>query len=122
MKIRTPLEFQTFNDGVCSVYRVKNIAEPGNKPKEGLEIKYGRIPFERRTIGLQRFYQAMQADVQISDLIRIPYQMNISTNDVCVIDRKQYRIKQVQAIKDTLPVATDLTLERLEVAYDTDTV
>lgn len=122
MKIKTPLEFQTFNDGVCSISRVKNVAEPGNKPKEGLEAKYGRIPFERRTIGLQRFYQAMQADVQITDLIRIPYQMNISTNDVCVIEGKQYRIKQVQAIKDTLPAAADLTLERLEVAYDTDTV
>lgn len=122
MKIKKPLEFQTFNDGVCSISRVKNIAEPGDKPKEGLETKYSRIPFESRAIGIQRFYQAMQADVKISDLIRIPYKMNISTNDICVIGEKQYRIKLVQAIKDTLPASTDLTLERLEVAYDTGTV
>ena len=122
MKIKTPLEFQTFNDGVCSINCVKNVAEPGDKPREGLETKYGRIPFERRKVGLQRFYQAMQADVQITDLIRIPYQMNISTNDVCVIKDRQYLIKQVQAIKDTLPASTDLTLERLEVDYDTNPV
>ena len=113
-----PTSFKTFNDGVCAVYRVENVAGAGEKPKKGLREKYGRIPFERRKVGLMRFYQAKQADVKITDVIRIPRQMGISTNDVCLIGDAQYQVRQAQLVPDTLPQSVDLTLERLEAAYD----
>lgn len=118
MKINTPTPFQTFNDGICAVYRVENVAGAGEKPKKGLCEKYGRVPFERRKVGLTRFYQAKQADVRITDVIRIPRQMGIGTNDVCLIGGMQYRVQQAQLVPDTLPQSVDLTLERLEAAYD----
>lgn len=122
MKIKTPTEFQTFNDGICRIYRVENIAEPGKMPKDGLKVRYDRIPFERKKVGLARFYQAMQADVLVTDLIRIPKRTDIGTNDVCVIEGEQYQIKQAQSVLDSMPPSMDLTLERLEAEYDIQSV
>lgn len=118
MKIKTPVEFQTYNDGFCAVYGVENIAEQGAKPVKGLREKFPRIPFERLKVGLTRYYEAMQADVRVQELVRIPRQRLIHTNDVCVISGNQYRIVQVQDVPDTLPPSTDLSLERVEVDYD----
>lgn len=122
MKIKAPVEFQTFNDGVCKIYQVENVAEPGDRPKDGLKVLYKRVPFERRKVGVTRFFQAAQADMKIEALIRIPYQPKIGTNHICEINGLQYRICQVQEVKETMPRATDLSLERLEVAYDIGTV
>ncbi|MBP3701700.1 MAG: hypothetical protein J6I64_07405 [Lachnospiraceae bacterium] len=122
MKIKTPVDFQTFTDGICKIYQVVNAAEAGDRPKDGLRVMYERVPYERRTVGVTRFYQAAQADVKIEALIRIPYQPRIGTNHICEINGLQYRIRQAQEIKETMPQATDLSLERLEVAYDIGTV
>ncbi len=32
-------KFQKFNDGIAEIYSVENIAEKGDRPKEGLKIK-----------------------------------------------------------------------------------
>ncbi|MCI8506899.1 MAG: hypothetical protein HFI67_12025 [Lachnospiraceae bacterium] len=118
MKIRTPTEFQTFNDGICRIFSVENIAASGDLPKEGRKEKFGRVPYERRTVGCQRFYAAKQAAVKVEELIRIPQTGKISTQDLCMIEGRLYRIRQVQQIMDTMPEATDLSLERLEEEYE----
>lgn len=111
---------QTFNDGVLKVYEVTNIAEPGDRPKDGLELKFeNAIPYEERTVGITRFYTGKQAQNTIEQLLRIPKVEGISRNDIVVpIDGEQYRIEQIQSINDVEPRCLDLSLEKVSVAYD----
>ena len=118
MKIKTPIEFQTFNDGVCVICSVENAADPGNRPKEALKEKFRQVPYENRKTGVTRYYAAKQAGVKIAGVIRIPYLITVSSQDVCVIDGISYRIQQVQHIRDTMPASSDLTLQKLEADYD----
>lgn len=110
---------QTFNDGVVNIYSVGNIAVPGNMPKDGLTIKVSLLRYEERTVGMGRFWTAKQAAVKIDQLVRTPQLRSVSTQDVAVlIDGEQYKIAQVQYPKDVEPPSMDLSLERLEVAYE----
>lgn len=118
MKIKTPIEFQTFNDGICGIFWLENIAGTGNKPKEIIKIKLSNVPYERRKVGVTRYYTAKQAGVKADNMLRIPYCTEVSTQDICVVNGVQNGIKQVQHNYDTLPPSTDLTLERLEADYD----
>ncbi len=118
MHIKSALPFQTFNDGICQLYAVKNLAEKGDAPKEGLERKHSRVPFENRKVGIQRSYLAKQENVEITLLIRIPAEFDVSTQDVCIVNNEQYGIYQVQDVFDTMPKAKDLSLKRLEENYD----
>lgn len=119
MRIITPIAFQTYNDGICQIYRTGNISVPGRMPEKVIELKYKRVPFERRTIGVKRHYLAKQEDVQLSEVIRIPENRGISTQDICTIGDIQYEIEQIQRIRDTEPPSMDVALKRLEVNYDT---
>ena len=108
------------NDGVVTIYSVENAAEPGKKPRERL-VKKGQLRFERRTVGIQRHYTALQAYARVDLLLRVPYVKDVSTQDIAVptLDGKQYRIDLIQTIRDTVPLMMDLTLKRLERDYDT---
>jgi SPP1 family predicted phage head-tail adaptor len=83
-----------------------------------LTVKYARVPFERRKVGITRFYEAMQENVEVDAVLRIPGQVKVSTQDYCIIDGTQYGIHQVQDISDTLPPSRDLTLKKTEAVYD----
>ena len=111
---------QQFNDGVLKVYEVTNIAEAGDRPKDGLIPKFnGAVPYEERTVGITRFYTGKQTQNTIEQLLRIPRVNGISRNDIVVpIDGEQYRIEQLQSINDIEPRCLDLSLERVSVAYD----
>ena len=110
-------EFLKFNDGIAQIYNVENIAEPGDKPKDGLIEKY-RLNFGYKTIGTVRNYNAMQANVRLDEMIETPQKRDISTQDVVIIGGQQYEIKQAQHINDTKPPCTRFSLTRLEVDYD----
>ena len=112
------LQTQTFNDGIANIYSVGNIAEPGNKPKEGLTLKAGPLRFDERTVGMGRFWTAKQGQVRIDRLIRTARIGSISPQDVAILADGQYRIMQVQYPKDTDIPTMDLSLERMEAAYD----
>lgn len=118
MKIKTEVEFQTFNDGVCKVYTAQNIAEAGNKPKQKLILKFDRVPYERRRVGVGRYYTAKQENAQIEELLRIPEQFKVSREDIFVVKGKVYGIEQIQGIRDVTPPACDVALKRLEINYD----
>lgn len=113
---------QVFNDGIAEIYSVKNIAPPGNKVKMGLTIKVGPLRYEERTVGMSRFLLAKQDMTLIEQLLRLPRINFVSRNDVVIpTDGKQYKIVQVQYPPDIEPPCMDLSLERLEVAYEIGT-
>ncbi|WP_085833845.1 hypothetical protein [Clostridium merdae] len=108
---------QTHNDGTVRVYRVDNIALPGNKPKEGLVLKH-TLRYKERTVGLTRVRLALQTGAEVSYVLRVPRLREVSPQDVAVPnDGLQYRITRVQYPEDTSPPKMDLELERLECDY-----
>lgn len=104
MKIQTPTQFLTFNDGSCDIYSVK-----GNK----LDIKILTLCYGNRTVGMKRFYAARAASTEINRLIQIPLRGDVTAENNAVIDGIRYRIEQSQNLYDTNPPATVLTLRRI---------
>lgn len=110
---------QTFNDGVVNIYSVGNIAQQGNIPKDGLALKAGPLRYEERTVGMSRFWIALQAQARIDMLLRVPRFKNVSTQDIAIPnDGEQYRIEQIQYPADTALPVMDLSLQRLEAKYE----
>lgn len=109
---------QTHNDGTVRVYRVDNIAQPGDRPQEKLVLKR-TLRYKERTVGLTRVRLAMQTGANVSYVLRVPRLRDISPQDVAVPnDGEQYRITLIQYPEDTNPPAMDLELERLEHNYE----
>lgn len=112
------MKTQSYNDGVVSVYTVSDVSQPGEMPVEALTLKEA-LRYEERTVGLTRFYAALQNNVNIKYVLRCPRIRSVSTQDVAVpVDGKQYKIVQVQYPQDVEPPSMDLTLEELSPAYD----
>ena len=108
---------QTHNDGTVRVYEVENVAQPGNRPKEGLVLKR-TLRYKERTVGLTRTRLALQTGANISYVLRCPRLRDVSPQDVAIPnDGHQYRITMVQYPEDTNPPEMDLELERLEHEY-----
>lgn len=120
MQIRTEIPFQTFNDGVCRICLTENAGGKGNMPVYILKDKAGRVPYERRTVGVKRYYEAKREDAEVEMLIRIPEVFEVSTKDICIVSGVQYGIQQVQEVRDVMPPAKDLTLKRMEETYGSE--
>ena len=118
MQIKCRTQFQTFNDGICSICEKNNISKPGNVPVMGLKKKAERVPYERRRVGIKRYYDAKQENAQIELILRIPEKFDVSNQDFCVVSGNQYGIYQVQDVTDTMPKAKDISLKRLEEKYE----
>lgn len=110
-------KFETFNDGVATFYNVTNIANPGERPVDGLVLK-SSMRFAHATIGMRRLYNAMQEGVKIDELIVIPQNRYLSTQDIAIVEGKQYKITQIQHICETKPPISKISLERLTNEYD----
>lgn len=109
---------QPFKDGVVNIYKVDNISDPGNKPKQELVHK-AKLRYDERTVGMSRYWVAMQAQAKVEQMIRVPRLDFISTQDVAILkDGEQYRIIQIQYPVGVEPHSMDLSLERLEAAYE----
>jgi hypothetical protein len=109
---------QQFNSGVVKIYEVTNTAQDGGMPQEKLTLKK-TLRYHERTVGLQRFWTAQQANVKISYVLRCPRLRSISTQDIAVPnDGKQYKIVQIQYPEDVDPPVMDLTLEEMKAVYD----
>lgn len=110
---------QTFNSGIVNIYSVGDIAPPGGMPKEGLTLKVGSLRYHERTVGMNRFWVAMQNQTKVDMVLRAPRVGTVSTHDVAIpVDGRQYKIKQIQYPEDVEPSAMDLSLERLDSDYD----
>ena len=106
------IEFQTFLDGLCSIYRLDKTRRP--------TLLLGNVRFQRRVVGAKRHWTAEQAGHNIEMVIRLPRADFITGGAFVVIGGKQYVVTQVQIIPDTLPQCTDLTLEQPELLLSFD--
>lgn len=109
--------FENFNDGYVRIFKLKDTSEPGFEPSLKPVI-HQRYPFEYKTIGVKRAYEAAQAMCRLDELIKIPLDRAVSTQCIACIDSVQYEIKQVQHKNETLPPTTWLSLTLLEECYD----
>lgn len=110
------MEQQNYNDGLVELHSVSNIAQPGDKPKEGLRLKLC-LRFSRRMVGISRYEKAMQNDAKVEALLRVQRIDSISTQDVAILHGKQYAIRRIQYPPDVMPHSMDLELSRLERDY-----
>lgn len=110
-------EFETFNDGVASIYKLSDVSEKGLQARLR-PILYKTATFQYKTIGVKRNYEAMQASVRLDEMIKIMLDRNISPQDIVVVEGVQYEIKQVQHKTETKPATTLLSLQRVEEWYD----
>lgn len=106
------MEPQSFNDGLVRIYTVSDGAEPGGMPAERTAARE-TLRFRRRTVGIKRYWQARQANAQVSGLIRCPLRESVSTRDLAALPDGMYRILQVQRPEGISPPVMDLTLERM---------
>ena len=102
---------QDYNDGMLTVYRVTDTAQPGRLPVEEL-TKVVQLPYAQRKVGLYRYYQAAQNQTRVQRVLRVPKPAAEITNRDKVVteDGREYRIDLVQTVPDVYPASLDLTL------------
>lgn len=107
---------QVFDDGVVTVYAVTNAAAPGYQPKPQLvQPPKAVLRYEERRLGIQRYYNALQNQIQVERVIRTPRHGQITNQDVAVTeDGRRYRIDLVQTVENIWPASVDLTLVRYD--------
>lgn len=112
----------TFDDGILTVYRPQNTAGPGDKPVPGLTFR-GRYYYGISSLGVTRYYAAMQAGQDMSAVVAVPGWNDIVTNDVIVLDDgRKYRAEMVQPETDEFGLRImRVTLGVLSVDYQIPT-
>lgn len=105
MKIKTNVEFISFNDGICNIFTTD---------QQGVRLpnKYTRLSFSKRVLGFKRYFEASARQIDINRVIRIPQLPGIDNYDFIEIDSVIYGVKMVQEIYDTNPMCIDLTLDK----------
>lgn len=109
----------TFDDGILTICTTKDVSKPGMKPEIRLAEKE-RFYFGYDTLGINRYYTALQANQQIEAVVNIPGWSEISPLDICVMENdRQYKIAMIQPMldEDGLRI-TKLSLERTNENYD----
>ena len=111
---------QCFDDGVVTVYAVTDAAAPGYQPKPQLvQPPKAVLRYEEQRLGIQRYYDALQNQIQVERVIRTPRHGQITNQDVAVTeDGRQYRIDLVQTVANVYPPSQDLTLAKITQAFD----
>ena len=106
---------QTYNSGVCTLYRQRDVARAGYAPRPELERK-AFLRYEEQRLGLNRYYVAKQTDVEVERVLRIPAPPSAllpSPHDVVRTENEvYYRIDLVQTVPGVWPPSLDLTLVR----------
>ena len=107
---------QSYNDGVVTVYAVTDSAAPGYQPRPTLvQPAKAVLRYEEQRVGLQRYYDARQNQVQVERVLRTPRAGHITNQDVAVTENgRRYRIDMVQTVEGVYPPSQDLTLARYE--------
>lgn len=109
----------TFDDGIVRLYTITDQAQPGKKPIKGLTLRES-FYFGFETLGINRYYTALQAGDQIESVISIPGWQAISAAQTVAImeDGLEYKVVLAQPTldEDGLRI-TRLSLERLGDEY-----
>ena len=109
---------QAYNAGVVTGYAVTDAGPPGGLPVEK-PVKKVVLRYEERRLGLQRYYEGKQNQVEVERVLRTPRRKGVSSQDLAVTeDGQQYRIDLVQSATDVYPPSMDLTLTRITQKYD----
>lgn len=104
-----PTKIQTFLDGTCDLYA----QDENGKQKLVRE----NVPYQLRTVGSRRFFEAAQIGHTISRVIRIP-DVGMALNDCFVtILWQTYQVLQAQEIMDTNPRCLQLSLEQPNICW-----
>ena len=111
---------QCYNDGVVTVYAVTDSAAPGYQPRPNLvQPPKAVLRYEEQRLGIQRYYEAKQNQIQAERVIRTPRYGQVTNQDVAITeDGRQYRIDMVQTVKNVWPASQDMTLARIEQIYE----
>lgn len=105
-------EFETFNDGLVSFYRLDENRRP--------VLLAAGIRYQNRVVGIKRNYAAEQAGHIVEKLIRIPRTDLVIRGAFAVIKSQQFRVMQAQTIQDKIPQCTDITLEQPDILLQFD--
>ncbi len=113
---------QTYNDGTLKIYKKMNVAEDGDMPDEQL-ILQDKLRYEEQTLGVTRYFAAMQNKKEVSRVVRCPRLEKLTTagkdSPIAVLnDGSQYYIEFIQWPKEITPKSMDLTLVRSEHDYE----
>lgn len=109
---------QTFNDGLVILCHVTDTAAPGRLPEEKLS-RYLMLPYEEQRLGIQRYYQGKQNQMEIQRVLRTPRAGQVTSQDVAITqDGRQYRVDLVQMVEGVFPPSQDLTLVAIEQVFD----
>lgn len=92
------IEFETFGNGKVKICR------PGE------EKAYITLNFGEKAVGSTRYYNALNADIHIKRVIRVPQRREIEANFLAEIDGESYVIKEAQHINKAFPSITVLAL------------
>ena len=88
----------TLDDGTIKIYRVANGSKNGEIPRKILVLKEEAY-FQEAEIGATRHYEAIKAGEQISCLVIVWDDVDVCTDDVCIINDDidiQYRVRRVE--------------------------
>lgn len=111
-----------FDDGLLTVYRLKNVAEDGMMPVLK-ETEILTTCYSERTVGSSRYYNALQADTQVDMMVRIPRIYGLLSGDRVRLSpyaweppELPFLVVQVQQVldDDTRLPATDLSLRVMQ--------
>jgi len=106
-------QIQTYNDGVAVILKAEDQAESGDAP----DLVYApaeKLCYESRTVGVSRFYQAMQNNIKADLLLRFPRRGWVTVHDRVRVSGTDYLIRQIQYPVEARPLSMDLTLEAIE--------
>lgn len=101
---------QTYNDGVAVVLKCTDLADPGDAPNLAY-AESEKLCYESRTVGVSRYYQAMQNNLRADLLLRFPRRDHVTAQDRIRIGATDYTIRQIQYPMEARPLSMDLTLE-----------
>lgn len=90
------IEFQTFLDGLCSIYRLDKNRRP--------TLLLGNVRFQRRVVGAKRHWTAEQAGHNIEMVIRLPRADFITGGAFVVIGGKSphARVAWIETVSSAL--------------------
>ena len=106
------------DDGILEIHKVIPGKSKTGKPIKTLEL-FHEAYYSIIGDSISEYYQAKQADVQIELRVEILQNKQIHNNDVCIIDKQQYKIGRIYHGNDEngRPI-TDITLEKDVEKYD----
>lgn len=106
---------QGYNDGVVAIHKTEDTARAGYQPVITLvEPTAWRLRYAELRLGIQRYYEARQNQVEVERVIRVPRVTGITNQDVAVTeDGRKYRIDMVQSADGVYPPSLDLTLAKI---------